>query len=969
MRPDAEVLDLFYGLAELQNTARINSVASLIEITNSDERIADYCVERIIGGISSPRYATRIGFSTTLSLILEKHASRWPLDKVFQLADSKLDLLKENPKFAIGQYLICSSLICAPSYQANIIQIAEKLCQLYRNFPFLKMSICQTFADMSVGMDSKKFKKGIYALIKDYVENAIRTPLPEFFFFVLEVYQEHAAVLADTLSFVKKDGTIHFEQKDFPRILLALKKCEASAVKTFVVKLLQCAQKSDQFVDMYCRVLEKWASSGDESKVLERIFRTADTSLEYTNGYKDVMAVFSPLLVSKITSVLLGRQGLEKRFSKAKITAFCTVFAEKLNKTVDNTEAALDVLSTFEKLGNLEALSLGNITSTLLAKLDKNAVTKWIETVTTASAVRRIISAFPAWSTDAKSAALLHLIKRPACEDILYTISNCLDSLYKIKVRPGESVAISFPTENEAILRQLVEAIPGSTVKKADKALKKSPLSKPLTVLWLSLNIWAHISCDNEKKEYYTETAKEVIQIAESKDAINNTVLIDLLIALLGQTAKFHRAVAYYVFVDILPTIKDEDVLHIFNTLMLSDNELSGKNEDSDDEEDEDMDDNDDNDEAEKSEEENVSEESDEEGEVDADLVGKLKQALGAAAADDEEVDTPDWDDAAMFAMDEKLSAVFKNIAAPGQSKKEASVNMQTFRSKVTDFLLFTVSSANTPQNVKLNLILPLIKLIKVQTKRPTEGPAAKKTVELLEIISKLKKVTSTEKEVLKLVDEIIKESSEVANPEFVKGISAVISFLFSVCTSGTKVPASLKKVYVELFTNFVCQEEGNINNEFATATIYKYPSFFVDEVPNFVDFAFDEKYRIFRRTETVSCLTAILKASDKIDKNAIKKLLKNVKTFLSHFISNIAEKDTIKPRFFASVLKLLLTLANKNDEDLKEKVSKQLLSTLETFTEDEKVWKANLKKCNSACIQLCGKNPLPYINSIIKLL
>ena len=66
---------------------------------------------------------------------------------------------------------------------------------------------------------------------------------------------------------------------------------------------------------------------------------------------------------------------------------------------------------------------------------------------------------------------------------------------------------------------------------------------------------------------------------------------------------------------------------------------------------------------------------------------------------------------------------------------------MQEFRSKVTDLLLFTVSSSATPNNIKTNLIIPLLELSIVQLRREAQGTISKRTIDLLDMVSKQKMV------------------------------------------------------------------------------------------------------------------------------------------------------------------------------------------------------------------------------------
>lgn len=86
-----------------------------------------------------------------------------------------------------------------------------------------------------------------------------------------------------------------------------------------------------------------------------------------------------------------------------------------------------------------------------------------------------------------------------------------------------------------------------------------------------------------------------------------------------------------------------------------------------------------------------------------------------------------------------------------------------------------------------------------------------------------------------------------------------------------------------------------------------------------------------------------------------------------------------MKPRYFATVLKVLSTAATNLNDTTKESLAKNVSTTLEMIVEDDQLGKA-LKKCNSACsqvlidllsykswLQICGKQAPHVVKAILK--
>lgn len=78
-----------------------------------------YCLERLIGGLSSSRAAARLGYATALTELFRKEKSHVSCDEILELADKKLvpEDASDNPSAsAIGQYLLCLSMLGSDAF-------------------------------------------------------------------------------------------------------------------------------------------------------------------------------------------------------------------------------------------------------------------------------------------------------------------------------------------------------------------------------------------------------------------------------------------------------------------------------------------------------------------------------------------------------------------------------------------------------------------------------------------------------------------------------------------------------------------------------------------------------------------------------------------------------------------------------------------------------------------------------------
>ncbi|XGW17166.1 hypothetical protein V3C99_002070 [Haemonchus contortus] len=972
MRPTADVLNEFYDLVELDAGKRFSAADRLVSKVKSDSSIVDYCIERLVAGLSSPRGAARFGYSAALAVLLSEVCESWTVERLYELADKKLDLHDKENEGAngIGRHLLAYAIFQSKAYAECEALLIEKELEVYRAHPSLGMSIVQVIAEITVEMEKKKFKSTVLPLLKSYLDTAITRTSVEFLYLALLLKDRFPSYMSNSVSFIQKDGSCEFTANDFTFLLLIVKKCDSTTLAPLLNTLLTSARASGQFSDVYSNVVEKWCTSGDESKVLERIFNTVKLTLSAGDTtHKDILAVFSPALLKRIRQVARGKQNPQQRILHGKIADFCKFTEEVLSAVKDDSEL-IEVINALDTAESFDSLTGSNLIDHLVGRLSHEGVAKWIQTANKPWCFRHICAAFPHWSSEAKVEALTNLLQRPRAQEVQYTVGNCIDSMFKMKVRAGELVNVSMVEGDEDALRQTAIAIFGKDVLKSGlKKMKSREYAKSaLQVFWICLKLWSKMASSDEMSEGYASNAEELIMIAQG-DEDSLKVLLDLLLGILSQPMKYHRTVVYYVFVQLLPHFKKQHVSHIIETMMMNDDELAddeGSEGDSSNDEDGEMEDNDD---------APVESEPDsDEEEVEPETLSRLESALGKAAVkrkgdaiDEEESDASDVDDSEMFAMDDRLAAAFKAMVPAKKKNKAASQAAAAFRLKLADLLLFTISSQDTPASIKIHMVIPLLKLAKLQLKEDMEGTHSKKTISLLNILSRLKKIEVTDKQVISLLDKLIVEGSGISNPTLISTVAALCSFIFSlgISSDGTCSEAVLS-AFVGLFERFMTQEDGLIGCELAIAAVIKHPEPFVPRASVFLKAGFNEEYRVFRRTEAVLCLAGmmnkavILKAP--VEKSVVKGLAKASSEYLQ---SSMSEPNTIKPRFFASVLKLLLSAANSVGDELKPTLQKYL--KLDEMLENEQVWNEVSKKVNAACQQVCGKSATRVLDTIQK--
>ncbi|PAV85153.1 hypothetical protein WR25_04551 [Diploscapter pachys] len=999
IRPPQELLTLFYGLSELDEKKRQKSISEVVRKFETDKTHLGYCIERLVGGISSNRAASRIGYSTALSLILQNlDVSEWTLDRIFGIADTKMDLKDRSAGYthAIGHHLLAVALWNSGLYNKSVNSITSREITLMHHFPLLAASVLAFFVDISQKVSAKEFKEHILTPLRQYLESALLASTPEYIAFALQLRQKFSNQLRDNFPFIQSDGSVNFSQEHCQLLFAALKKCDRAYSRVFISHLIASARESEQFDLVYKEAIEKWTTNGDENKVLERIFDVAALCLQNSTNCLDIITIFSEELLKRLKNVMHARKDPQKRIVQEKAKSLCKEMISLIGRS-ENKDQLLKVLKHLDDLGNVDQICSVRITTEIILQLPVNLFGKFVTKLPDQPewGLRRMTSIFGKLPIQSQAKLLATLTTVIPTQTIQSTVCQVLDTLFYVMVRPGESVQLHLSEDNVKMLTKIVsgdDQEQAEIVQSAREIFEKTPYKDSFLVLWLYLKLWAKVSTSQEDKQQYEDEASEVVEIGQKcgKDSDSLTIFLDLLLNLLGRSRKYHRTPAYFAYVHLLPHISTDQLMHIVSVMTMDDEELGGEFSDVDDEE-ADSEDND-------GESDVDDEEGDSEG-VDAELLTKLNQALGKAAVNgnsqnkgDEESgsesgsEPPDLDDEEMLAMDERLAEAFKKMA-PAFAKKDKSDSQRAaaaFRSRVADLLLFTLSYKETPMKLKMSLIIPLVELAKIQLKKDSangEGGHVKKAIELLNIVAHLKKPQTDsgkkpikDNQLIEILDGLKREAKGITNPELASAVAQLACFiLHSSMTSQTEASPSVKQAFVNLFTEFMTQQDGSIGNELAVAAVIKYSGVFLDDLMMFGQMAFNEEYRIFRRTEAANCVACIVQSLKNMDEevsaqhaSALKKLAKMVAEYVMKAIENPQE---IKPRFFATALKLVHSLGLSIADEVKPSIAKHLLPLCDKILEAEQEQGKSLRKCNAACHQICGRPQGSLVKAVIKSL
>ncbi|VDK58319.1 unnamed protein product [Anisakis simplex] len=745
MRPSEDVLSSFYDLADLDANKRYSAVIKIVEAVcynsflfnfllkltvNSNacecKSNGDYCMERLIGGLASPRAAARLGYTTALVHTLTKFSDDWPAKSLFDLAESKLDISKVegSSPAALGRHLLYSAMITSQCYAEVCVELFERELAIFDKYHYFGMAIAQSLAGLSRQLDEKTFMKKIVPLIKGRVCVECDSFMSEWLLFILLIRDKFKDALKRNVKFFRSDGKLSIEKQNYEDFVNILKRTEGCAENTLARELLSAARDSGIFDAVYTDIVEKWLMNGDMYKVFQRCFGFVDELLSEDSTLKpnEFVVIFSSNLIAQFRSV---RKSREYRFYAQIVEAILEKLAKSLSSGQWKRSELISLLNTIDSTdgGNFDECfhAKSRITEKLITQLDAKGVEIVVDKALNHGGwyVRRVAGVFGQWPDDIKEKVLVKLAKHETrSEEVHTTLCKCIDSMFSINVRAGRSVKMAFSEEDEKLLRDLLSAI----------CVKKIKMPKSENRFTIQLPDDEMMVGEKDEQEDEDDEGMQV----DDEDQQNGIV---------SERVYFRYQIA---------TLDDGQNEEHDDT---EDSEAKESGSDTDISEDEDIE--------------------DEQEEVDEEFKNKLKAALGDAAVPSD-VDEDDDDkvsidstvsDETMFRLDEGLAAVFRE-RMKGARKASASTleQIHQFRMKCFDLLLIVVSHENSAQFTS-QFIIPLLQITRESLQRKNGDVMFNRASNLIEIIVKYKKGDVSEKKGAKLLKKMVAVSSQIVNP------------------------------------------------------------------------------------------------------------------------------------------------------------------------------------------------------------
>ncbi|TKR76889.1 hypothetical protein L596_017961 [Steinernema carpocapsae] len=593
--------------------------------------------------------------------------------------------------------------------------------------------------------------------------------------------------------------------------------------------------------------------------------------------------------------------------------------------------------------------------------------------------VKEVGSVFAALQVAKQQKALekmLALCEAAEDDTVPIAIGNSIASVLKTEARPGKKAHTDVSQATRVMLWNVFRAADESVEEKEDPTV--------FEVLYACLSILAKAWKGPTALQYQSDAEEAAVFTEGHKNGdLDHAIVVDLLMSLLSRHHKYHKALVYYVFIEMIPEMQVDHLKHILETISMPDEEMMKNADDEDDELeeiDEDMEAEDEEAEDEEAKEEE-SEDEDEEMEVDEDdddapidpkLLANLKEALGDAVDKDDESDeesSDELDDEAMLKMDDMLANAFReHFAKTRKSQKENLEHIRQFRMKCFD-LIVLVLSHEKGRSMAPDLIEPFVALTKETLKRPNSESVFKRAKDVLDMISNMRKLVISEKQVLKSLEHLNEVSVGMTNPAMKEMVAGLSQLLFSASfDSEGKPPAAVKKFYEKLLDAYM--KDDKVLSELATAPYLKYPTVLVSFAPKLVEYAYDSNVKVFKRTEALTCLQVFMRkdlitSKDAATKKIFAKVAKLLAPRFSAFIKECSSEE-MKPRLFAFALKTFVTFAkNASKEQLAE--LRTVAPVVEEFTEVKDL-KERLKTAHKAVHAVCGKKPFTIIQEIYTL-
>ncbi|KAG1666129.1 hypothetical protein GQR58_019049 [Nymphon striatum] len=333
-----------------------------------------------------------------------------------------------------------------------------------------------------------------------------------------------------------------------------------------------------------------------------------------------------------------------------------------------------------------------------------------------------------------------------------------------------------------------------------------------------------------------------------------------------------------------------------------------------------------------------------------AELRSKVFEALGPAVDDgnEEEGEETYLNDDDMFKLDNALAEAFRGMNKPKNRKfSEKDESLMNFKLRCLDLLNILIQ-VKPSSNLIIKMILPMISALKVAVKYPKfQKHLLDKTVSCIDHLCKLKKFSNEIVEDSMLVDlltTLVKKTSYVTAPQINKVLTNCCIFVMfcqkkpeSDCTKKKKklldVPWYMPVIEVSLEKFFV-EKNCHLQSDLFRGVMARNQAagwIFHELV---VKHVFNEKVRLYKRTEGLNLLSQIIRCGEKpinesspeddcttqIKEKEWKQLCNVVQINL---LKNLKESHNpeLKPRHVGALLRVLYAILDVNSKLFKHDI------------------------------------------------
>ncbi|GFT97312.1 myb-binding protein 1A-like protein [Nephila pilipes] len=317
---DKNFLDLFWKLTNHKSKSRIDACGDILHILrrkqdeaeNKDEPIKDlqYCIERLVKGLASPRDSARLGFSLLLTEII-KHIHVVLIEDVLELVKKHLSLSNTTEKKDVmfGQLFVYSSIVRSSRLadHSHLSYVIVALYDLWMEKSYLVIASYHILLDIFGQISEKKFFEDVWPVLKKKLDIEKNKSSADFIWFLFLLVRMFPIVITEKI--ISKNWTTDFFYPDnFDRIKKAIKQTTSSLplLHPLCSEVLQfCISRKDR-TDIWNALIDDNLFETDQTEKAYVGFEMVKNMLEETKKKKIVKCILSPKFCAMFTKSLFN---------------------------------------------------------------------------------------------------------------------------------------------------------------------------------------------------------------------------------------------------------------------------------------------------------------------------------------------------------------------------------------------------------------------------------------------------------------------------------------------------------------------------------------------------------------------------------------------------------------------------------------------------------------------------------------